>query len=845
MMQKNGILKKLIPDLLVIAGFIIISFIYFAPAVLDGRVISQHDSLAAIGQGQEQHDYMARHDGERTRWNISMFSGMPSYQMSPTYDSSKPLDSAKQAYSLFLPNYVYLLFIMLIGFYILMRAFRASPLISALGAVIWTFSSYFFILISAGHIWKLITLAYIPSTIAGMIYVYRKKYLLGGLLFMIFVAFQISANHFQMSYYFLFLMLFLVIAMFVDALRKEKLPDFFKATTVLLIAGIIGVAANSSNLYHTYEYSKETMRGKSELTHHAEENVTEDGLERDYITAWSYGVGETWTLLVPNTKGGASVLLSDNEKAMSKARSEYYQIYQQIGQYWGEQPGTSGPVYVGAFVLALFVLGLFIVKGPVKWALLAGTVFSILLSWGKNFMPLTDFFIDYVPLYNKFRAVSSILVVAEFCIPLLAALTVKEIIQKPEVLKNNIKYLYISLGLTGGIALLFAIAPKLFFSSFISTGEMQAFSQALPAEHIHPFLANLTDMRVSMFTADAWRSFIIVAIGGVLVWLFLQNKLKALWMTAGVLLLCLVDMWDVNKRYLNDDDFVYKSNQQQVFNLTPTDEYILQDTTKYYRVLNLATSTFNDGITPYHHKVIGGYHAAKLRRYQDLIDVHLTNEMMNMHQSVITSQGNPDSANADEFKVLNMLNTKWVILPSQDGSTIPIENPFAMGNAWLVDDILFLDNADEEIDALSKVDLHNVAVADKEFEYVLENFKPDFRPSQADSASTITLTDYDSNFLTYNVDAKKDELAVFSEVYYPRGWQITIDGEPAEMLRVNYTLRALPIPEGKHIVEFRFDPQSIKVTDGIAYTALMIMLLTAIFIIISTVKKRKTKLAKE
>ena len=414
---------------------------------------------------------------------------------------------------------------------------------------------------------------------------------------MIFVAFQISANHFQMSYYFLFLMLFLVIAMFVDALRKEKLPDFFKATTVLLIAGIIGVAANSSNLYHTYEYSKETMRGKSELTHHAEENVTEDGIERDYITAWSYGVGETWTLLVPNTKGGASVLLSDNEKAMSKARSEYYQIYQQIGQYWGEQPGTSGPVYVGAFVLALFVLGLFIVKGPVKWALLAGTVFSILLSWGKNFMPLTDFFIDYVPLYNKFRAVSSILVVAEFCIPLLAALTVKEIIQKPEVLKNNIKYLYISLGLTGGIALLFAIAPKLFFSSFISTGEMQAFSQALPAEHIQPFLANLTDMRVSMFTADAWRSFIIVAIGGVLVWLFLQNKLKALWMTAGVLLLCLVDMWDVNKRYLNDDDFVYKSNQQQVFNLTPTDEYILQDTTKYYRVLNLATSTFNDGIT--------------------------------------------------------------------------------------------------------------------------------------------------------------------------------------------------------------------------------------------------------
>ncbi|MDD4777112.1 MAG: YfhO family protein [Fermentimonas sp.] len=844
-MQKNGYFKKLIPDLLVIAGFIIISFIYFAPAVMDGRVIAQHDSLAAIGQGQEQRDYMERHDGERTRWNISMFSGMPSYQMSPTYDSSIPLDNAKKAYSLFLPDYVYLLFIMLIGFYILMRAFRASPLISALGAVIWTFSSYFFILISAGHIWKFITLAYIPPTIAGMVYVYRKKYLLGGLLFMVFVAFQISANHFQMSYYFLFLMLFMVIAFFVDAYRKKKLPEFFKATGVLIIAGIIGVAANSSNLYHTYEYSKETMRGKSELSHHEEGNATDDGLERDYITAWSYGIGETWTLLVPNTKGGASVPLSENEKAMSKARPEYSQIYQQIGQYWGDQPGTSGPVYVGAFVLALFILGLFIVKGPVKWALLAGTIFSILLSWGKNFMPLTDFFIDYVPLYNKFRAVSSILVVAEFCIPLLAALAVKEIIQKPELLKNNIKYLYISLGLTGGFALLFAIAPKVFFSSFISANEMQAFSQALPPEHIQRFLANLTDMRVSMFTADAWRSFFIVAIGGVILWLYMQNKIKATWAVAGILLLCLADMWDVNKRYLNDSDFVYKSNQEQLFTLTPTDQYILQDTTKYYRVLNLATSTFNDGITPYHHKVIGGYHAAKLRRYQDLIDVYLTSEMMNLHQSVITSQGNLDSVDANGFKMLNMLNTKWVILPAQDGSTIPVENPHAMGNAWFVDEIRFVDSADEEIAALGSVDLKRVAVADKAFEPVLENFKPGFRPTQADSASTFALTDYDSDYIIYSVDAKKDELAVFSEVYYPKGWQITIDGEPAEMLRANYTLRALLIPEGKHTVEFRFDPQSIKTTDGIAFAALLIMLITAIYIIIKAVGKRKTNFAKE
>src|SRR5690554_6866337 len=551
----SGKLKKLLPDLLVIVAFTLISFIYFAPAIMDGRVISQHDSLAAIGQGQEQRDYMERHDGERTRWNISMFGGMPSYQMSPNYDSSGPQDFAKKVYSLFLPNYVYLLFIMLLGFYILMRSLRASPLISALGAVVWAFSSYFFILIAAGHIWKFITLAYIPPTIAGLVYVYRRKQLLGGFLFMLFTAFQISANHIQMSYYFLFVMLFIVVAFFVEAVRQKQVAGFLKSTAVLLVAGLIGVAANASSLYHTYEYSKETMRGKSELTHHGEENKTDDGLERDYITAWSYGIGETWTLLVPNTKGGASVPISENERAMSKARPEYRQIYQQLGQYWGDQPGTSGPVYVGAFVLMLFILGLFIVKGPLKWALLAGTLFSILLSWGKNFMGLTDFFIDYVPMYNKFRAVSSILVVAEFCIPLLAALAVKEIIQQPEILKKQIKAVYISLGLTGGIALLFALLPKLFFSSFVSASEMQAL-QSLPPEHIQPILANLTEMRVAIFTADAWRSFFVVIIGSVALWLYMEKKIKGVWMVAAILLLSLIELWGVNRRYLNDADFV-------------------------------------------------------------------------------------------------------------------------------------------------------------------------------------------------------------------------------------------------------------------------------------------------
>lgn len=833
-MRNSFDFKKALPDLIVIAGFILISFIYFAPVVMDGRVIAQNDSLASVGVGQEQRDYMERHDGKRSRWNLSMFSGMPSYQMSPTYDSSKPQDSLKKVYSLFLPNYVGLVFIMLLGFYILMRALNASPLLSALGAVMWAFSSYYFILIAAGHIWKFITLAYIPPTIAGMIFIYRKKYLLGGLLFMLFVAFQISANHPQMTYYFLFVMLFMVIAFFVDAVRKKELPVFFKSTGIVIIAGMIGIAANASSLYHTYEYSKETMRGKSELTHHGEENKSDNGLERDYITAWSYGIGETWTLLVPNTKGGASVPLAENDRAMSKARPEYRQLYQQIGQYWGDQPGTSGPVYVGAFVLALFVLGLFIVKGPLKWALLTGTIFSIVLSWGKNFMGPTDFFIDWVPMYNKFRAVSSILVVAEFCIPLLAILALKELIQKPEILKNNLKYLYISLGVTGGVALLFAIAPKVFFPSFISGSEMQAL-QSLPPEHIQAVIANLSDMRISIFTADAWRSFFIVAIGGGLLWLFINRKIKAEWTIAAILVLCLVDMWGVNKRYLNDSDFVPDTNMRQVFTPTATDQHILEDTTLYYRVLNMATSTFNDGVTPYWHKTIGGYHAAKLRRYQDLIDIHLGSEMMALQQGIIQTQGQIDSLDAEQFKVLNMLNAKWIIMPAQEGATIPLVNPYAMGNAWFVDNIRFVDNADDEIDALKAIDLRKEAVADKKYAPVLAGFQP----TPADSASTIRLTDYDSDFVTYSVNAKKDELAVFSEVYYPIGWQITIDGQPAEMIRANYTLRALHIPAGQHTVEFRFDPQSIKTTDTIAFAALAIMLLIALVLFYRTIKHKK------
>ena len=825
--------KKYLPDLLAIIAFVLISFMYFAPAIMDGRVLAQHDSQAAVGQGQEQREFMEKH-GERTRWINSMFGGMPTYQMTPTYASTLPQDAAKKVYALFLPNYMYLIFIMLLGFYILMRAFKANPLVSALGAILWTFSSYYFIIIAAGHIWKFITLAYIPPTIAGLVYAYRKKYVLGALLVMIFVAFQISANHIQMSYYFFFVMLFMVIGYFVDALKNKTLPDFFKATGVVVLAGIIGALANSSNLYHTYEYSKETMRGKSELTHKDVGNKSNNGLERDYITAWSYGVGETWTLLVPNTKGGASVPLSENETAMKKADPNYRDIYSQIGQYWGEQPGTSGPVYVGAFVLTLFILGMFLLEGSLKWAMLAATIFSILLAWGKNFMGLTDFFIDNIPMYNKFRTVASILVIAEFAIPLVAALTIKEIVEHPEKLKNNLKYLWISLGVTGGIALLFAIAPRMFFGSYISSSEMQAL-QTLPSEHIRPVIDNLTQMRIAMFSADAWRTVIIIAIGAALLLAYNSGKLKKEWMVAGVLLLCLIDMWSVNKRYLNDSMFVPKSNLCQTFAKSQADEVILQDKNKDYRVLNMATSTFNDGVTPYWHQCIGGYHPAKLRRYQDIIDVYLTKEISALQQDIIKTQGKMDSVNTEGFKVLNMLNTKWVIMPGQDGSQIPVPNPYNQGNAWFVNKINFVNTPDEEIAALGKIDLKNEAVADKKFQSVLNGFNV----TPKDSTSQIAIESFDSNIITYKTSAKKPELAVFSEIYYPKGWNITIDGKPAEMLRANYTLRALPIPSGNHTVVFKFEPKSIKITDTIAFIALAIMLLTAGYLLWMRIREER------
>ena len=806
------------PDVLAVVLFAVISLAYFFPADIEGKILYQHDAAAGKGIGREMAEHREQ-TGEVTRWMNSVFSGMPTYQTAPEYGSTKGLGTVMDVYHLYLPENVWYVFAYLLGFYILLRAFNFRQSLAVLGSILWAFSSYFLIIIAAGHIWKVMALAYLPPMIAGVVLSYRGKYLLGTIVTAIFAAFEINANHVQMTYYFLFVILFMVIAFFIDALRKKELARFGKATAACAVGALIGVCLNLSNLYHTWEYSKESMRGKSELVKKDAANQSATGLDRDYITAWSYGIGETWTLLVPNAKGGASVPLAQNETAMSKADYNFAPIYEQLGQYWGEQPGTSGPVYVGAFVLMLFVLGLFIVKGPMKWALLAATVLSVLLSWGKNFMPLTDFFIDYVPMYSKFRTVASILVIAEFTIPLLAMLALKRIVDEPDLLTRNIKWFYASFALTGGIALLFALMPTVFFSDFISSSEMKALT-SLPQEYITPVIENLREMRQAVFTADCWRSFFVIVVGALCLLLYKAKKLKAGYMVGAIIVLCLIDLWQVDKRYLNNDMFVYKSVREAPIEMTDADRQILQDTTdlRNFRVLNFASNTFNENETSYYHNSIGGYHAAKLRRYQDIIDYYIAPEMQKLMPAVAQAGGDMSKVNGDSiFPVLNLLNARYFILPLQDGKTVPIQNPYVHGPAWFVDKISYVDNANKEIETVGKLDLRHEAVADKRFEGVLK------AAARQDSTSRVKLVSYMSDNLKYEVSSSKGGVIVFSEVYYP-GWTATVDGQPVELGRVDYLLRAVNVAPGKHTVELAFKPKSVTVTETMAYISYAILL---------------------
>ena len=815
--------KKFLPDVVVILVFAIISFAYFLVPVTQGKILFQHDASAGVGSAQEFTEYQNR-TGETTRWTNSIFGGMPTYQMSPSYQSTDGLSQVMDAYHLWLPDNVWFLFAYLLGFYILLRAFDFRQTLAALGSIMWAFSSYFLIIIAAGHLWKVMALAYLPPMIAGIVLAYRGRYLSGFIVTALFTAFEIKANHVQMTYYYLFIILFMVIAYLVKAVREKQLTGFMKSTGVVAAAAVIGIAINLSSLYHTWQYQKESMRGKSELVKKDAANQTSSGLDRDYITQWSYGIDETLTLLVPDAKGGATVPLSKNATAMAKAdpqiQSMIPQLYDAIPQYFGTQPGTSGPVYVGAFVLFLFILGLFIVRGSMKWALLAATVLSVLLAWGHNFMGFTNFFLDYIPMYAKFRTVASILVIAEFTIPLLAALALKKMVDEPEVLTKQMKFVYISLALTAGVALLIALFPGM-MEPFVSDQERQMITgiQGMDGNTANTILANIAAMREAMVSADAWRSVIVILIGFALLFLYKMKKLRADYMVICMAVLCLVDMWQVDKRYLNDEMFVPKSERDMPHQATSTDLAIMKDKSLDYRVLNLASNTFNENETSYFHKSIGGYHPAKLRRYQEMIDAYIVPEMQKTMQAIAAAGGNMQAVDGVKtFPVLNMLNTKYFILPLQGGATAPIQNPYAQGNGWFVNKLTYVNDANAEYAEVGKIDVRHEAVADKKFEAALGQAKAN------DSTATVKLDKYEPNNLQYTVNSKNGGVVVFSEVYYP-GWTATIDGQPAELGRVNYILRAVSVKPGKHTVVLDFHPTSISTTETIAYISIVILLL--------------------
>ena len=846
--------KKILPDVYCIALFAAIAFVYFMSPVSKGFRLEQHDSGANDGINVEIKQYRDAHNGETPRWVTSLFGGMPTYQIAPSYDSVKTMAFLEKAYHLWFPDYVWYIFASMLGFYILLRAFDFRQWMAALGAVVWAFSSYFFIIIAAGHIWKVMALAYIPPTIAGMVLCYRKKYLLGTIVTAIFATLQVQANHVQMSYYFLTIELLLVVAYLVQAIREKELLSFGKATAGIAVAVVLAVCLNASNLYHTYEYSKDTMRGKSELVKPGKsEDQTDSGLERSYITAWSYGIDESMTFLIPNVKGGASMPLSMNKTAMKKADAQMSQIgiYGAFTQYWGDQPGTSGPVYLGALVGMLFVLGLMVIpnRHPIKWALIVSGVLTLLLSWGRNFMPFTDFFIDYVPMYSKFRTVASILVVVEFVVPFIALWGLKLWVEKPEK-----KPLYVATIFTVVICLIYVVSPGL-GHDLVNANDKAAVQQYVGAGYFDAafgqnILRSISDMRAAMVSADAWRSIFIILLGMfVLLWYAKKgagDPKKITILSVILLAICLVDMWQVNKRYLNDDMFVAPRGVERI-QKTDADTYILEKSGagRDYRVLNFTVSTFNDNNTSAFYSSIGGYHAAKLRRYQELIEAHIAPEMSKVYTAIRMAPMDTvamqqqlslypiydlTAVNTDSlFPVINMLNTRWFVLGAGEKGNVklPVENATAMGNAWFVTNIKWVANANEELDALGKENLRTTAVVAKD----------DFGFLKAEGSGIVKLTSYEANEAKYEVDSEQGGLVVFSEVYYP-GWTAAVDGQPVEVGRANYVLRAINVPAGKHEVVFEFKPQSIQTTETIAYVALGVLALLIVAAIVWSIKRK-------
>ena len=817
--MKSNFDKKLIGSLslgdvihfaIAVITFAAISWIYFYPNDVNGDVLQQHDIMQGAANSQETTVFQEQ-TGEKSWWTDALFGGMPTFQIAPSYEGTTMLSPASALYRLYFPTPVSWIFLLMLGFFLLMLAFKVKWYYAVLGAIGYAFSSYFFILMGAGHIWKLMVLAYIPPTIAGIVWCYRGKYLGGAAVAAFFAALQLASNHVQMTYYSMFLIVALVLAYLVKAIIDKKVGRWCIATAALAVAAVLALAANSPNLYLTYKYAQETMRGgHSELTPKGEDAVnakpTKGGLDKDYITQWSYGKGETFTLLIPNVKGGATIKpehggnrmlsLGETEKAEKMVNSgqmnqQDYQILSQFPQYFGDQPMTNGPVYVGALICALFLLGCLIVKGPVKWALLIATIISILLSWGHNMMWLTDWMIDHFPMYNKFRTVASILVIAEIAMPILAVLGLRELFKEPDGWRKHKVALLASFGLCAAICLLTAIAPGIFghFSAeeheqLVASGQIQQYPSVDAA---------IAAVRGALVSSDAWRSLIVILIGFAVIFGYLKGKLNEMVATLLVAGIVLVDMYAVNKRYIDSDSFTsHYDLPEQSFAPRPADTQILQDKDMNYRVMDV--QHFGEAMPSYFHKTVGGYHAAKLTRYNDLIN---------------------NQIGKNNMQVLNMLNTRYVIVDDQNVQ----RNPEALGNAWFVDSLTYVDNADQEMAFLDNFNAARSAVADAKFKQQLG------QASAVQPGDTIYETSYAPNHLTYKSHSANGGLAVFSEIYFPWGWKVTVDGKPVEMGRVNYVLRALQLPAGDHEIDFKFAPDEVNKTQTWAKVAVVIIYL--------------------
>jgi hypothetical protein len=884
--------KNLAPYVAGILIFLITVFIYFGP-LWQGKQVSQHDKKTFEGMSKEVVDYRNSHDGKEALWTNSMFGGMPAYQISVAKKENLIRYIDKYLFRLNLPRPADYAFLYMVGFFLLLLILGVDPWLSIIGALAFGFSSYFYIILQAGHNSKAHAIGYMAPTLAFIIYTFKsRKYILGGALFSLFMALELYTNHPQITYYLMFIVLAYGIAEFFGAIKEKQLVHFGKAVSVLVIGLILAIAVNTENYWTTLEYSPYTIRGKSELSF--DKHTKSSGLDKDYATQWSYGKGETFTLLIPDANGGASVPIEKYApKEFKDFKGQYKQYIGGYGSYFGTQPMTSGPVYVGAIVMFFFILGLFIIEGRFKWALLGVTIISIMLSWGHNLMWFTDIFFDYFPAYNKFRTVSMILVITELTTVLLAFLALNKIIKEPQIIKEKSIGLYVALAATAGISLLFYFIPETFFT-FLNQQDQ---SQLIGAQQNNPQQAaayqamfnEIAQLRINIFKADSIRSFIFVVLAAALIWVYSIKKFNKAIVFVGLGVLILFDMVGVDRRYLNDSHYERKTRKQVPYRATPADLQISQDKELDYRVFNTTVSTFNDASTSYYHKSIGGYHGAKLRRYQDLIEHHL-------------SVGN--------MEVLNMLNTKYFIVGGQGQAPSAQKNPERLGNAWFVKRIQMVPSADQEIIHLGKVlklkalgnidnlsiygrPLHeidtllatspinigesaslnlsrmpieenaiyilgndpqntdsnfidisgvpggnllakrqfevqvifdfkakDVAVVNEKFKSYLDKNKFNYLPS-----ATISLTDYEPNYLKYATHAQSAQLAIFSEIYYNKGWNAFIDGKPAEYIQADYVLRSMVIPEGDHIIEFKFEPKSYFIGSKITLASSLILIL--------------------